>query len=150
MFERIRARVMAVNNLTELWFTAPTFVARTIGRLGWQPKDPHDEYWHAHVDKENTFHYDYSGLVYLSTYGDDFEGGEFMFLDKEPQTVLPRKGRFITFASGRENPHRFKQVSAGTRYVFSMWFSCDPTKAFKTFLDGEAHKTMLSSAKDEL
>jgi hypothetical protein len=27
--------------------------------------------------------------------------------------VLPRKGRFITFASGRENPHRFTQVSSG-------------------------------------
>ena len=24
-----------------------------------------DEYWHAHVDKNNTPHYDYSGLLYL-------------------------------------------------------------------------------------
>ena len=25
----------------------------------------HDEYWHAHVDKNNTGHYDYSGLLYV-------------------------------------------------------------------------------------
>ena len=35
----------------------------------------HDEYWHTHADMNNTAHYQYSGLMYLSTYGEDFTGG---------------------------------------------------------------------------
>ena len=35
----------------------------------------HDEYWHLHVDMNNTAHYHYSGLLYLSTYQTDFTGG---------------------------------------------------------------------------
>mmetsp|Transcript_17514 Transcript_17514/g.28351 ORF Transcript_17514/g.28351 Transcript_17514/m.28351 type:complete len:293 (+) Transcript_17514:90-968(+) len=156
MFDRIREKIMQVNGLSSLYFTAPTFVARTVGSPDWHPKEPHDEYWQPHVDKENTFHYDYSGLVYLSTHGEDFTGGEFLFLDGEGgnKAVLPKKGRFITFASGRENPHRFLKVKTGTRYAFSMWFTCDESKQFSTFLDGEAHETLLTpdpvEAKDEL
>jgi hypothetical protein len=37
--------------------------------------------------KDNKWHYDYSGLVYLSTHGRDFEGGQLVFLDEEPQVV---------------------------------------------------------------
>lgn len=62
------------------------------------PTAIHDQYWHPHVDKANTPHYDYSGLVYLSKYGSwvgssdegedgaaaggggDFTGGKFAFL----------------------------------------------------------------------
>jgi len=148
MFERIRRQVMEINGLDHLSFTAPTFVARIIGNDEWQPKEIHDEYWQPHVDKENTEHYDFSGLVYLSTHGEDFQGGEFMFLDVDrPRVVLPRKGRFITFASGSENPHRFAKVTQGTRFCFSMWFSCDSTKAFSTFLDGEEHQLAHETAK---
>lgn len=39
----------------------------------------HDEYWHPHVDRNNTPHYHYSGLLYLSTYDEDFTGGRFFF-----------------------------------------------------------------------
>jgi hypothetical protein len=35
----------------------------------------HDEYWHLHVDMNNTAHYHFSGLLYMSTYGKDFQGG---------------------------------------------------------------------------
>lgn len=37
----------------------------------------HDEYWHPHVDRNNTPHYHYSGLLYMSTYKEDFDGGDF-------------------------------------------------------------------------
>lgn len=39
----------------------------------------HDEYWHPHVDRNNTPHYHYSGLLYMSTYDNDFSGGELIF-----------------------------------------------------------------------
>jgi hypothetical protein len=35
------------------------------------------------VDKNNTLHYDYSGLIYLSTEGIDFEGGALHFYDHQ-------------------------------------------------------------------
>jgi hypothetical protein len=86
MMEAIRVRVSErVFGLpTPLFFTAPTFVTRTVGREGWVPRSPHDEYWHPHADKVNTGHYDYSGLVYLSESGVDFEGGDFAFLAAAP------------------------------------------------------------------
>lgn len=34
------------------------------------------------MDRNNTPHYDYSGLIYLTTHGDDFVGGEFEFIDE--------------------------------------------------------------------
>jgi len=54
----------------------------------WQPTTPHDEYWHPHVDKNNTVHYDYSGLVYLSTGEEDFEGGDLHFYNPRFQDAL--------------------------------------------------------------
>lgn len=142
LFDRVRAKIMLVNGLTSLHFTAPTFIARIIGEYGWTPKEMHDEYWHEHVDKSNTAHYDYSGLVYLSDYGVDFYGGEFVFLDaNETLAVLPKRGRFITFASGPENPHRFLEVSRGHRYALSMWFTCNADMEYKNFLTDSVHKT---------
>lgn len=90
--ERIRRRVMTEFNLDRLYFTAPTFVTREVGTLenGWVPMSPHDEYWHPHVDKNNTEHYDFSGLLYLSDYGVDFTGGMFAFLDGFKDYEQPR------------------------------------------------------------
>lgn len=67
---------------------------------------------HPHVDKNNTAHYDYSGLLYLSEYGRDFEGGlfEFFHADGRSDTLIePAPGRLFIFTSGRENPHRVRQ-----------------------------------------
>jgi hypothetical protein len=40
------------------------------------PLEIHDEYWHKHADHNNTEHYHFSGLLYMSEYEKDFEGGE--------------------------------------------------------------------------
>lgn len=42
----------------------------------------HDEYWHPHADMNNTGHYHYSGLLYMSTYRKDFDGGMPTFTDE--------------------------------------------------------------------
>lgn len=214
---RIRERVMTEFGLTTLFLTAPTFVTREVGAPGWAPSDMHDVYWHPHVDKENTKHYDYSGLLYLADHGDEFQGGKFSFIDttkpfqqqmpcidqdlkkkgapnscdeyaragycktkaagstigaacpkscklcKDDEVdsgaptdatqhkVEPMAGRLVLFTSGRENLHQVKKVTAGTRYVMSMWFTCTKQKAFKDFLDGKAHKRFASpGAKAEL
>jgi len=65
--------------------------------------------------------------------------------------VLPRKGRFITFTSGRENLHKVAKVKTGTRFTLSMWFTCNEERQFSTFLDGEAHasyKATVNGAPD--
>ena len=160
---RIKTAVEEAFGLSRLYFTAPTFITREIGETNWQPRTMHDEYWHVHVDKNNTEHYDYSGLVYLSDYGKDFEGGELHFypdssldcsafvdpVNPGPCSVTgdadlivhPKKGRLIVFPSGRENPHRVTQVTSGTRYVLSFWFTCDSQRKFSQFLNGKAHRT---------
>jgi hypothetical protein len=153
--ERIRARVAQEFGLSRLYFTAPTFITRLVGNPAWKPQEMHDEYWHPHVDKENTAHYDYSGLVYLSNSGDDFTGGDLAFIDRDPSsgktvanTVQPRAGRLATFTSGSENVHHARKVETGVRYVMSMWFTCDKTKEFATFMDGKVHKTFTAGATD--
>lgn len=106
----------------------------------------------------NTAHYHYSGLLYMSTYDKDFKGGRFKFLnyntplptytgddlvysDEEflETIVEPRAGRMVIFTAGPENPHYVERVTAGERYVLSFWFTCDEKKQFEIFLDGKAH-----------
>mmetsp|Transcript_2121 Transcript_2121/g.3278 ORF Transcript_2121/g.3278 Transcript_2121/m.3278 type:complete len:243 (-) Transcript_2121:3485-4213(-) len=138
-----------------LYFTAPTFIARLSGlNSTWEPSTPHDEYYHPHIDAENTPHYEYSGLLYLSDYGIDFQGGLFHFLnppsssrledDKEDNNdplleIEPRRGRLLLFASTSENRHRVTRVTRGLRYALSFWFTCDKQYEFRDFLDGKSH-----------
>lgn len=80
--QRIRQKIIDEFDLEELYFTAPTFITREVGNAThWAPKSIHDEYWHPHVDKNNTAHYDFSGLLYLNDHGIDYTGGMFAFLD---------------------------------------------------------------------
>ncbi|KAG5180008.1 hypothetical protein JKP88DRAFT_200696 [Tribonema minus] len=136
--ERIRAFVQASFELDFLYFTAPTFITRLVGNSQWKPKSMHDEYWHMHVDKESTDHYDYSGLLYLSEQGVDFEGGLFR-MESPPMVVKPTPGLVLSFSAGRENKHQVALVTEGTRYCLSFWFTCNASRRFKTFLDGKAH-----------
>jgi len=47
-----------------------------------------------HVDKANQGRYDYSAVVYLTTKGADFDGGDFAFHDECGDSVVePRAGR---------------------------------------------------------
>jgi hypothetical protein len=159
-FTRIRSELIRVFGLSELFFTAPTFVTRIIGSEEWQPRGIHDEYWHDHVDKANTPHYDFSGLLYLSTLSNssddaagDFTGGSLRFLSPRDgtleHTMEPRAGRFVAFTSGEENPHAIERVRSGTRYVFSMWFTCDEARKFDSFLDGRARERFMGIAVNE-
>ena len=82
--ERVRARLQAAHALRALHLTAPTFITRIVGARGWAPADEHDEYYHAHADGLSTEHYAFSGLLYLSTHGEQFQGGRFRFYAARP------------------------------------------------------------------
>lgn len=78
----------------------------------------------CHVDKCNIGYYDYSAVVYLSTQGVDFEGGEFLFNDPEGDEILePRSGRCAIFPSGPEHLHQVRPVTRGSRMVMAMFFT---------------------------
>ena len=109
---------------SRLYLTKPTFFSRLTNQTA---VTSHDEYWHPHIDKVTYGSFYYTSLLYLTTYGDDFAGGRFVFKDKaENMTVEPRIGRVSYFTSGRENEHFVEKVESGTRYAITVSFTCDP------------------------
>ena len=147
IIRKLKSILETTFEIQNLMFTAPTFITRLEGKTGWQPNEVHDEYWHPHADRDNTQHYHYSGLLYLSTYGDDFLGGKLNFLStdsigKKSEKVLdvePKAGRVVMFTSGKENYHHVERVTSGERFVLAFWFTCDARREMEIFLDGNAH-----------
>lgn len=96
-----------------LYLTKPTFFSRINST---EARTAHDEYWHAHVDKVTYGSFDYTSLLYLSDYLEDFGGGRFVFMEEgSNKTVEPRAGRVSFFTSGSENLHRVEKVLWGDR-----------------------------------
>ncbi|XP_061563743.1 urotensin-2 receptor 2 [Cololabis saira] len=125
---RIQAAIAETFGLdpTLMYLTKPTFFSRINST---EARTQHDEYWHAHIDKETYGSFDYTSLLYLSDYGSDFTGGRFIFMDKNAnRTVEPRAGRISFFTSGSENLHRVEKVAWGTRYAITVSFTCDPAQ----------------------
>lgn len=107
-----------------LYLTKPTFFSRINST---EARTAHDEYWHAHVDKVTYGSFDYTSLLYLSDYLEDFGGGRFVFMEEgSNKTVEPRAGRVSFFTSGSENLHRVEKVLWGTRYAITIAFTCNP------------------------
>jgi len=130
---KVQALVEANFGSRQPVLTPPCFFSRINGS---KPAiTPHDEYWHPHVDKLQYEGFIYTALLYLNSYGVDFDGGEFAFLDGEkPTFVLPRPGRLVLFTSGSENTHRVFPVTKGIRRAATIAFSCNPNKEVKVFL----------------
>lgn len=112
----------------KIFLTKPTFFSRMTNASA---KTIHDEYWHPHVDKETYESFHYTSLLYLNDFGRDFEGGRFIFIDKDSvnTTVEPRKGRVSMFTSGSENLHAVERVQSGVRYALTVSFTCDANAA---------------------
>ncbi|XP_014442194.1 2-oxoglutarate and iron-dependent oxygenase domain-containing protein 3 [Tupaia chinensis] len=109
---------------SSLHLTKPTFFSRINST---EAQTAHDEYWHAHVDKVTYGSFDYTSLLYLSDYLQDFGGGRFVFVEAGAnKTVEPRAGRLSFFTSGSENLHRVEEVRWGTRYAMTIAFTCNP------------------------
>ncbi|KAG6801109.1 2-oxoglutarate and iron-dependent oxygenase domain-containing protein 3 [Apis mellifera caucasica] len=112
----------------KIFLTKPTFFSRMTNLSA---KTIHDEYWHPHIDKETYKSFHYTTLLYLNDFGRDFEGGRFVFIDKNNvKTVIePRKGRLSMFTSGSENLHAVEKVQSGIRYALTISFTCNPDAA---------------------
>eukprot|EP00055_Hartaetosiga_balthica_P017778 m.122988 g.122988 ORF g.122988 m.122988 type:complete len:323 (-) comp9399_c3_seq1:361-1329(-) len=108
--------------------TKPTFFSRITSK---EAATSHDEYWHHHIDKLQYGTFQYTCLLYLNTYGQDFTGGRFAFVDQSYRgeeklhIVEPKAGRISCFTSGNENPHFVEKVSSGTRFALTIAFTCN-------------------------
>jgi len=154
IIKKLKTKVEEVFSIQDVFFTAPTFITHIRGTADWEPQSIHDEYWHLHVDNNNTEHYHYSGLLYLSTINKDFTGGRLKFYNSDEvtleQIIEPKAARLLIFSSGRENPHSFERVTFGNRMVLAFWFTCNQKKQFEIFLDGKAHVTFAARMKKGL
>ncbi|KAL5018463.1 hypothetical protein ScPMuIL_004185 [Solemya velum] len=113
--------------INKLYLTKPTFFSRMNTT---EAQTIHDEYWHAHIDKETYGSFHYTSLLYLTTYGQEFTGGRFIFIDPDKnRTVEPKLARVSFFTSGSENVHYVEKVEDGTRYAITISFTCDPEQA---------------------
>ncbi|XP_029661571.1 2-oxoglutarate and iron-dependent oxygenase domain-containing protein 3-like [Formica exsecta] len=115
-------------DIDKIYLTKPTFFSRITNKPA---RTIHDEYWHPHVDKETYESFHYTSLLYLNDYEKNFEGGRFIFIDKNNvnTTIEPRKGRVSIFTSGSENLHLVEKVKSGTRYALTVSFTCDKNAA---------------------
>ncbi|KAJ3118535.1 COPII subunit [Phlyctochytrium bullatum] len=120
LYRRIEDKVREVFQVQEtdhLTLGRPSFFSKIDNS---EPRSVHDDYTHMHVDRDQYGTFCYTGLLYLSTAGDDFTGGNFIWYannseDSERQTLMPRAGRLSLFSSGSENPHRVTRVLSGLR-----------------------------------
>uniref|UniRef100_A0A8C2UE05 2-oxoglutarate and iron dependent oxygenase domain containing 3 n=1 Tax=Coturnix japonica TaxID=93934 RepID=A0A8C2UE05_COTJA len=124
--QRIQQKIAEAFGISSssMYLTKPTFFSRINST---EAKTTHDEYWHPHIDKETYGSFDYTSLLYLSDYAEDFGGGRFVFMDAgSNKTVEPQAGRVSFFTSGSENLHRVEKVHWGTRYAITISFTCNP------------------------
>uniref|UniRef100_A0A8B9FHI6 2-oxoglutarate and iron dependent oxygenase domain containing 3 n=1 Tax=Amazona collaria TaxID=241587 RepID=A0A8B9FHI6_9PSIT len=124
--QRIQQRIAQAFGISSsaMYLTKPTFFSRINNT---EAKTTHDEYWHPHVDKVTYGSFDYTSLLYLSDYSEDFGGGRFVFMDAgSNKTIEPQAGRVSFFTSGSENLHRVEKVHWGTRYAITISFTCNP------------------------
>uniref|UniRef100_A0A8D0EE70 2-oxoglutarate and iron dependent oxygenase domain containing 3 n=1 Tax=Salvator merianae TaxID=96440 RepID=A0A8D0EE70_SALMN len=124
--QRIQQKIALAFGISasSLYLTKPTFFSRINNS---EAKTTHDEYWHPHIDKVTYGSFDYTSLLYLSDYTEDFGGGRFVFMDEGAnRTVEPQAGRVSFFTSGSENLHHVEKVHWGTRYAITISFTCNP------------------------
>uniref|UniRef100_A0A6J0T679 2-oxoglutarate and iron-dependent oxygenase domain-containing protein 3 isoform X1 n=1 Tax=Pogona vitticeps TaxID=103695 RepID=A0A6J0T679_9SAUR len=124
--QRIQQKIALAFGISSssMHLTKPTFFSRINNS---EAKTTHDEYWHPHIDKVTYGSFDYTSLLYLSDYSEDFGGGRFVFMDEGAnRTVEPRAGRVSFFTSGSENLHHVEKVHWGTRYAITISFTCNP------------------------
>lgn len=108
----------------ELFLAKPTFFSAITSKAA---VTAHDEYWHPHVDKITYGSFDVTCLLYLTTLGQDFHGGAFVFTNNASsvrEVVQPRTGRLSCFTSAAENIHHVDKVLSGKRLALTIAFTC--------------------------
>lgn len=131
LLERARTAVARALNISQIFYSGSLLKRMDHPPIldEWQVEAGHDSS-NPHVDKANIASYDWSCLLYFSSVGKDFAGGELVFNDVDADRMIePLGGRLVAFSSGLENLHRVLPMQWGKRYVLSMWFTCSKKHA---------------------
>tara|TARA_R100000353_G_C6507318_1_gene195710 strand:- start:25 stop:633 length:609 start_codon:yes stop_codon:yes gene_type:complete len=64
----------------------------------------------------------YGSVTYLN---DDYEGGEFEFMNEKYGKIKPEKGMMIAFPADLDWVHRVNTVTKGDRYTMASWYTDD-------------------------
>lgn len=142
IMQRVKSYIESELGVSNIYLTKPSFFSRITSAPA---KTEHDEYWHPHVDKKQYGSFLYTALIYLSTQGEEFEGGSFHFIDGQQRiSVQPKRGRLVVFTSGDENVHAVEKVKKGNRYALTIAFTCDKKQSVEDNLLSRAEE-MLSA-----
>ena len=101
-----------------------TFVSCFIGAQ--------DKQGGLHSDESTFAEFHYSCVAYLSTQGEEFEGGTFYWNDADADgarvetPIAPTKGMANIFSSGWENMHEVQPLLSGTRFAVPTFFTTNP------------------------
>ena len=91
-------------------------------RAAAESDEPESQY---HCDESLAPHFHFTSIVWLSSHGTDFTGGELAFLYNQSwawMLVEPAAGRAAFFSSGWENIHGIKPLGRGQRWALSVPF----------------------------
>ena len=105
-----------------------TFVSCFIGAQ--------DKQGGLHSDESTFAEFHYSCVAYLSSQGEDFEGGTFYWNDNKDgarveTAIAPTKGMANIFSSGWENMHEVQPLISGTRFAVPTFFTTNPQEVVK-------------------
>ncbi|KAL1526208.1 hypothetical protein AB1Y20_014934 [Prymnesium parvum] len=112
-------------------------------------------YSRPHLDQVSVAEYEYSALLYLVGHeggGErgSFGGGRLLFHDEDAdRVVLPRPGLLVAFRSGAPNLHSVEEVTHGSRFALTMWFTTLPQSADEAAAVDPVHAAMQRWAVEE-
>lgn len=151
LLERAREAVARRLNLSQVFYSGSLLKRMDQPPLADEMQlEPDHDSSNPHVDKANIASYDWSCLLYFSSVGQDFGGGELLFHDADAdRMVRPLAGRLVAFSSGLESLHRVLPMTWGRRYVLSMWFTCSERHAHPS-LGGHRGAPSAGAARREL
>jgi hypothetical protein len=92
--------------------------------------DPESCQVHCDEGSYDSFHY--SGILYVTSHGSDYEGAGFTFVDPTGDTTIhPQSGSALAFSSGWENLHRVEALISGKRVAIPFVFTTHDDKQTK-------------------
>lgn len=75
--------------------------------------------WDDNSDRKDEL--EFSAILYLSTYGIDFTGGELVFPQQELR-IEPESGTLVFFRGDLDHTHKVRHILGGERYAIVMFF----------------------------
>lgn len=129
-------RLIASMYITNEFMVEAPIYPDTAQIVRWKPgmsMHPHADNLKPDGSPNISPHRDFTAIAYLN---DDYEGGHTYFPGLDIR-VAPKAGTVVMFGAGYDYVHGVTEVTKGTRYMYSGWFTYD-----KSWLDVAAAKVI--------